>query len=337
MRYQLGLNSTLQEVFVGDGLGDDIVSTVIVKRVKSKLSVSAYGGQSDKMDIVIPGEDDRLDLNGFMYIGGHPNPPPQYPGFHRVRFVGCMSQAIFNKVDFVKEVMENDESVKQENIKKTYNPAIPPRSMNFNKNTMLRFKIQFQDPLDTTKILQKFYGSLEFRTVLLEGTILTASSVSLRFQRSQLSLISGGDIVSIDFPNEGQANDGRWFRVEYIVENNNLELRLNDVRNQIVPSHNPQYGAFVTFGLFNNPNFIGCIRNLVLQGVKITYYDINYPYRESPIADKVVDLSEGCKASDPCIPNPCFHNGLCLTVVQDPGVLCDCRQNYKPPFCQFCK
>ena len=335
------MNSSLEQAMVGDGLGDDIVSTVIVKRDKRQLTVSAYGGQSDHMKIRIPGDDDRLDLNGFMYVGGHPNPPTEYPSAHRVNFRGCMIQAVFDgshKVDFIDGVINKRPGFNTKYTQVTNSPFIPPRAINFNKESYVRFEIQFADPIDPTKILQKFYGGFEFRTVLFEGTIFTASSVSLKFQRSQLSLISGGDIVSINFPNEGQANDGRWFRVQYIVENNKLELHLNDVKRKIVPSNNPQYGAEITFGFFDNKrNFIGCIRNLTVQFLAISYYDLVDPYRETPLYDGISDLSDGCKASDPCIPNPCFHNAECRTVVHDPGVECDCRQRYKEPFCQFCK
>ena len=342
VRYQLGKNSTLEQAILGDGLGDDIVSNVVVKRDKKKVTVSAYGGQSDKMEIVIPGEDDYLDLNGFIYIGGHPIPPQQYPSFHSVNFKGCMYQATFDgkyKVDFVDGILKNKEGFTERHVTETDNPKIPPRAMNFNHNTFIRFLIQFEDPTDTTDILKKFYGSFEFRTVLFEGTIFTASSVSLQFQQSQLSLISGGDIVSIDFPDEGQANDGRWFRVKYYIENEIMRLELNGKREQIKPVNNPQYGSRVTFGFYKVRNFIGCIRNLVVQGVVITYYDIINPYRSSPVAEDYSkdDLTEGCKASDPCIPNPCFHDTKCLTVVRDPGVQCECRENYKPPLCQFCK
>ena len=341
VRYQLGLNSTLEQAMVGDGLGDDIVSTVIVKRDKRQLTVSAYGGQSDHMKIEIPGKDDRLDLTGFMYVGGYPNPSTQHPSFHRVNFKGCMFQAIFKgnrEVNFIDGAINRDSKFDQKYIQVTDNPVIPPRAINFNKDSYVRFVIQFADPINQGQILQKFYGSFEFRTVLFKGTIFTASSVSLKFQRSQLSLISGGDIVSINFPNEGQANDGRWFRVQYVVENTNLELHLNGVRQKIKPSNNPQYGSEITFGFFDNKrNFIGCIRNLVVQFLPISYYDLVDPYRETNLADGLNDLSDGCKASDPCIPNPCFHDAVCRTVVHDPGVECDCLQRYKEPLCQFCK
>ena len=343
VRYQLGGNSTLEQVILGDGLGDDIVSTVIVKRDKKKLSVSAHGGQSDKMEIIIPGEDDYLDLNGFIYVGGYANPSQLFPSFHRVNFRGCMYQATFNgktKVDFIDGVLNNKRNFQAENVEETNNPKIPPRAMNFNHNTFIRFEIQFEDPTDTTGILQKFFGSFDFRTVLFEGTIFTASSVSLRFQRSQLSLVSGGDILSIDFPDEGQANDGRWFRVKYHVENTVMRLQLDDQEKRIRPANNPQYGSKITFGYYNNRrNFIGCIRNMVVQKLKVTYYEIINPYRSVKLADDYSrdDLTEGCKASDPCIPNPCFHDSRCLTVVRDPGVQCECRENYKPPLCQFCK
>jgi hypothetical protein len=307
---------------------------VVVKRDKKQLSVSAYGGQSDKMNIVIPGEDDRLDLNGFIYVGGYKNPPPQYPSFHRVNFKGCIYQATFDskyKVDFIDGVINKKAGFTSEHIEQTDDPVIPPRAMNFNHDTFIQFKIQFGDPADTTGILKKFFGSFEFRTVLLKGKIFTASSVSLEFQRSQLSLISGGDTLSIDFPNEGQANDGRWFRVEYYVENTIMRLRLNDVRRQVKPANNPQYGSIITFGHNQGRrNFIGCIRDLVVQKVNVTYYDIINPYRSSKLAEGYSDLTEGCKASDPCIPNPCFHGARCRTIVQ-------CRENYKPPLCQFCK
>ena len=341
VRYQLGQNSTLESAIVGDGLGDNIVSTVVVKRDKNKLIISAYGGQSDKRELTIPGADNRIDLNGFMYVGGLVDPPLQYPSFHRVNFIGCMYQATFDssyKVDFIDGAIRNSAEFSKKNIEVKYDPKIPPRAMNFDRETYVTFSIQEKNPIDQTKILQKFFGSFEFRTVLLEGTIFTASSVSMTFQRSQLSLNSGGDIVSINFPNEGQANDGRWFRVEYFADNDNLELKLNDVTKRIAPANHPQYGSQITFGLFKNKyNFIGCIRNMSVQLQKIEYYDIVNPYREDKLAEDYKMLSEGCKASDPCIPNPCFHGAECLTVVRDPGVQCECRHNYKPPLCQFCK
>ena len=209
VRYQLGRNSTLNEEILGDGLDDDIVSTVEVKRNKKQLMVSAHVGQSDKRNLVIPGADDRLDLNGYIYVGGYLNPPPQYPSFHRVNFRGCMFVTMFDDLNFIDGALKDKTGFSHKNLKITSEPAIPPRAMNFNHDTFIKMIIQFRDPVDPTKILQKFYGSFEFRTVLFKGTILQASSVSIKFQRSQLTFQSGGDTVEIDFPNEGQANDGR--------------------------------------------------------------------------------------------------------------------------------
>lgn len=316
---------------------------MIVKREKQQVTVSAYGGQSDTMKIVIPGTDDRLDLNGYIYVGGYINPLPQIPSFHRMSFRGCMYQASITsnyKVDFFKGVVDKNPEFTTKNVVETYSPVISPRSINFDRDAYITFLIQLPDPIDPTKILKKLFGHFQFRTVLFKGTIFRASSVSLQFQQSQLSLHSGGDIVSLDFPQEGQANDGRWFDVGFVVENKNMELRLNDKRARITPSNNPQYGAEVTFGYYQNEqSFIGCIRNLSLQSYDITYYDIVDPYRPQKLAKDFSreHLSEGCKASDPCIPNPCFHGAQCLTVVEGFGVKCDCRLKYKSPLCQFCK
>ncbi|XP_046846012.1 EGF and laminin G domain-containing protein-like [Xenia sp. Carnegie-2017] len=333
VRYQLGPNSTLQQAILGDGLGDEIVSTVIVKRKKKELTVYAYGGQSDQMTLNIPGDDDRLDLNRYIFIGSYPN--GRYPSFHGVGFRGCMTEATFNNVDFVDGALNNRKGFKTEKIL-PFKPRIPQRAMNFNNQTFLTFDIQQEDPSDNPLILQKFYGSFEFRTVLVSGTIFHASSVALRFQRSQLILVSGGsDQVTINFPNEGTANDGRWFRVEYVVENGNMELKLDDVVRRIVPKNNPQFLSKITYGFYQNTRyFIGCIRNLRVQKTAIDYYDIVYPYRGTKLAD-YRELTEGCKASDPCVPNPCFHGAACMTIVQGLGVRCICRQSYRPPLCQF--
>lgn len=335
VRYQLGPNSTLQQAILGDGLGDEILSTVIVERKKKALTVYAYGGQSDQMTLNIPGDDDRLDLNRYIFIGSHPN--GRYPSFHGVSFRGCMMEATFNNVDFVDGALNNRKGFKMEKIL-PFKPRIPQRAMNFNNQTFLTFDFQQEDPSDNPLIVQKFYGSFEFRTVLVSGTIFHASSVALRFQRSQLILASGGsDQVTINFPNDGTANDGRWFRVEYVVENGNMELKLNDVVRRIVPKNNPQFLAKITYGFYQNTRyFIGCIRNLRVQKRSIAYYDIVYPYRGTKLAD-YRELTEGCKASDPCVPNPCFHGAACMTIVQGLGVRCICRQSYRPPLCQFCK
>lgn len=126
--------------------------------------------------------------------------------------------------------------------------------------------------------------------------------------------------------------------MEYVAENGNLELTLNGVKLRKMPANNPQYGSEVVFGFHNNERlFIGCIRNMVVQGINITFREIVNPHRDTPLAETSKDLSEGCRASDPRIPNPCFHDAKCLSVVRDPGIECDCRQSYMEPFCQFCK
>ena len=284
IRYQLGQNSTLKEDIIGDGLGDDILSTVTVTRTKRKLDISTFGGQSDRKVIHIPGADDRLDLNGNIYVGGYLNPKQDFPSQHKVNFKGCMIKAVFNKSLFA----------------------------------------------------DKFYGSLTFRTTLIAGTIFEASVVTLTFQKSQLLLKSGSsDLVALSFPNSGYASDGRWFEVKYFVTNTEMRLSLNNVTKSIKPSQSPQYGGNILFGYDGKEfRFVGCIRDINVQGNRILYPDVIDPYRENTIAT-IGELSEGCKASDPCLPNPCFHEGECLSYAK--GINCECKKKYKLPYCQFCK
>ena len=337
IRYQLGQNSTLKEDIIGDGLGDDILSTVTVTRTKRKLDISTFGGQSDRKVIHIPGADDRLDLNGNIYVGGYLNPKQDFPSQHKVNFKGCMIKAVFNKIDLLYGARLNKKGFsRSKNLYFTDSPSIPPRSMNFKKETFMRIKIQRLETSDSSLFADKFYGSLTFRTTLIAGTIFEASVVTLTFQKSQLLLKSGSsDLVALSFPNSGYASDGRWFEVKYFVTNTEMRLSLNNVTKSIKPSQSPQYGGNILFGYDGKEfRFVGCIRDINVQGNRILYPDVIDPYRENTIAT-IGELSEGCKASDPCLPNPCFHEGECLSYAK--GINCECKKKYKLPYCQFCK
>lgn len=339
VQYQLGPNTPLKDEIIGDGLGDYILSTVLVKRHKKKLTISAIGDQSDTLKIVIPGVDDRLDLNGLINIGGYFIPPGHNRSAHLVNFRGCMLKAKFNNIDFIDGAINNRSDFTYANVVITNNTKFPKSSMNFNNQTFISVRIQPFDPFNPFNVLHNFSGKFDFRTVLLEGTIFQASTVALMFQRSKLSLVSGSENVSIDFPNEGQANDGRWYSVEYVVRDGYMQLVLNGKKRQASPPNIPQFGPEVTFGYSKDKNehhFVGCIRNLVVLDREIRYRDIVDPYRAEPVA-QYDHLTEGCKASDPCVPNPCFHNALCRTVAEGLGVDCDCRNQYMKPLCQFCK
>ena len=337
VQYQLGPNTPLKDEIIGDGLGDYVLSTVLVKRHKKTLTISAIGDQSDTLKIVIPGVDDRLDLNGLINIGGYFVSPGHNRSAHLVNFRGCMLKAKFNNIDFIDGAINNRSDFTYANVVITNYTKFPKSSMNFNNQTFISVGIQPFDPFNPFNVLHNFSGKFDFRTVLLEGTIFQASTVALKFQRSKLSLVSGNENVSIDFPNEGQANDGRWYSVEYVVHAGNLQLVLNGKKRQASPLNIPQFGPEVTFGFSKNEHhFVGCIRNLVVLDREIRYRDIVDPYRAKPLA-QYDHLTEGCKASDPCVPNPCFHNALCRTVAEGRGVDCDCRNHYTKPLCLFCK
>ena len=338
VQYQLGQNRTLKEDVIGDGLGDNVLSTVTLTRDKRKLEVIAFGGQADKKTIHIPGADDRLDINGNIYVGGYLNPKRDIPWKNRVNFKGCMIKAVFNDLDLLSGAPPNKKNgFTSERVRTTTSRNIPPKPMNFKKETFIKLEIQEIDTSDPTSYLTQLDGSLEFRTVLIAGTVFKATSVSLEFQKSQLMLKSGStDLVSLPFPNGGSANDGRWFEVKFRVKDDLMEITLNNITNRIKPANRPEYGSQIILGYDENDEyrFIGCLRNIKLLGVEITYQKIIDPYRQTPFAEKG-ELEEGCKASDPCVPNPCFHEAECLSYAK--GIDCDCKKKYKKPLCQFCK
>lgn len=189
---------------------------------------------------------------------------------------------------------------------------------------------------------------MKFRTTLANGLVAigqgnTHFSLQLRNGKLNLhsNLISKFDGILIG----ENLNNTEWQKVYVAVNISHLTLGVNDrlqATQPINPTGENDTVFFYTFlgGIVrdqqilanNAPSFIGCIRDITVNSMKITEED----FKDS--ADREVEqiaTVPGCLREEQCDPNPCQNNGICTDLWNE--YQCHCHRPFLGPSCQYSK
>jgi len=130
-----------------------------------------------------------------------------------------------------------------------------------------------------------------------------------------ISLDSGNIKVEVSFPSEpytvtltdeSSLDDGLWHHVAVNISIQNVRL---EVDSKFTSQSKGSLGTFesssevfIGSGDQGRPGFVGCMRDLIVQGQKINFTAVSYTSQ--------VKISE-CNLHDLCVPNPCQNGGRC--------------------------
>ena len=203
--------------------------------------------------------------------------------------------------------------------------------------------ITFLKPESFIKIMaspntNKAKYSFKFRTYNGEGILLFQRITKDNGATIFISLVSGRIKLEVDFASKstpvtlhgGSAlDDGMWHSVAVDISIQNVRLIVDS--EQSSQSQRSQ-GTFVSSSeVFvgasdkDRPGFVGCMRDLTVQGRTITNFTKIYK-SHSVIID-------GCSLNDLCVPNPCQNGGRCSQRWN--RTICHCSgTDFKGPKCE---
>lgn len=157
--------------------------------------------------------------------------------------------------------------------------------------------------------------SFKFRTHNLDGILLFQKITKKNGADISISLDSGRIKVGVSFASKstpvtlfgGSAlDDGMWHYVAVNISIQNVRLEVDSELSS--QSQHPQgrfvSGSVVFVGATYNKRlgFVGCMRDLTVQGRKINFTTVRYKSQ--------VKIAE-CSLHDLCVPNPCQNGGKC--------------------------
>ena len=191
---------------------------------------------------------------------------------------------------------------------------------------------------------------MKFRTTLGNGLVAIGQGnthFSLQLKDGKLNLHSNliskfnGLLIG-----EG-LNNTQWQKVYVAVNTSHLTLGVNDQLQATQPI-NPTGENDTVFGntflggivrgqeiLANKaPSFTGCIRDITVNGMKITEAD--FQENEADEANEGVEQVQtvpGCLREEQCDPNPCQNDGYCTDLWSE--YKCTCHRPFLGPSCQY--
>ena len=199
-----------------------------------------------------------------------------------------------------------------------------------------------------------FELSLRFRTTLSKGLIAVGTSPSffrLIMNNGRLNLHSSmlNQFEGVFIGSEA-LNDTKWHKVNVAFNYTHLTIGLDD-RLQIIQPINPGTVNDTSFKLNylggipkdsddptllklvveGTPDFVGCMQDISVNGVKVTEEDVRPGQGTTGIAQ--FNTEKGCSRTAQCDPNPCKNGGNCTDLWRD--YKCFCHRPYLGPSCQY--
>ena len=157
--------------------------------------------------------------------------------------------------------------------------------------------------------------SFKFRTYSSEGVLLFQRITKTNGADIFISLDSGKIKVDVRFASKSTPvtligglalDDGMWHQVAVNISIQNVRL---EVDSELISQSQRSLGTFVSSSeVFvgasdkERPGFIGCMRDLTVQGRKINFTTVSYKSQ--------VKISD-CFLRDLCVPSPCQNGGRC--------------------------
>ena len=291
-------------------MADDTWHQVEIRR-GSSTTLTLYIDKL-KYQINIPGSYSKRYAHQMFYLGGVSNSYAQsrHPHFRKnpfVRFEGCFEDEFVkvNRLKLLNLARSGIATVHGETISHcnalpgAYSPITFPKPESFIKITAPK------------KNTAKY--SFKFRTYDSKGILLFQKMTMHIGADIFISLDSGKIKVEVSFMSKsipligGSAlDDGMWHHVAVNVSRQNVRLVVDS---ELVFQSQHSLGTFVSssevfIGLSDKgrPGFVGCMRDLIVQGRKINFTTVSY---------KSQVMISKCNLHDLCVPNPCQNGGRC--------------------------
>lgn len=323
-------NPSRESIFAGkQDLADNSWHQVQIKRINSTTLNLYIGFSTNHIDV--SGLYSRRYAHQTFFLGGVGNSYGQsiHPRFRTIpflRFEGCLEND-FVRVDGLRLLDLAKRGIATIHGKKIFHCNAPPGGYS---------PFTFPKPESFIKITAHKNNtakySFKFRTYNSKGILLFQKITEADGADIFISLDSGKIEVKVIFENEeaspqtligGSAlHDGMWHHVAVNISIQNVRL---EVDSELATISKRSLGTFVSssevfVGASDNdrPGFIGCMRDLTVQGRKINFTAISY---------KSHDMTSECKLDDLCVPNPCQNGGRCQTLWNQTAwnqAVCDC-------------
>lgn len=181
--------------------------------------------------------------------------------------------------------------------------------------------------------------SFKFRTYNAEGILLFQRITKDNGANIFISLVSGRIKLEAEFMSKSTPvtlrggsvlNDGMWHSV---VANISIQKVRLQVDNELTSQSQRSQGRFVSSSeVFvgasgkGRRGFVGCMRDLTVQGLKINFTTVKPNYKSQVEVGK-------CSLLDRCVQNPCKNGGRCSQRWN--RTICDCAgTDFKGPKCE---
>ncbi|CAL4184396.1 unnamed protein product, partial [Meganyctiphanes norvegica] len=327
MNLNINLGSKLTtSLAVGSLLDDNAWHDVEIRRNERNITFLV---DRVRVDDLIKGDFNRLDLNRKLYIGGIPT---MQKGINsRFNFTGCMENLFINGTAIISEISGTEAN---ENYQWYY--SIPKYvKYNIGKECPFGESVDLTLTFLTREVHLRYPGysdnkevntSLEFRTYE-EGGILMYHKFSNQGY-FKVYLEEGKVMVEIDAEaTPGKVvldnfastyNDGLWHKVMFFVKKNHLELIVDDVPMITTRIIDIVSGKFYLIGggVYGSIGFLGCMRRISVIGY------MQKP-KEEEISSKKDIVIAACQIIDRCNPDPCEHGGVCKQNAEEFN--CECE------------
>ena len=311
---------------LGSLLDNNVFHEVMISRERRDLVLSV-----DRVQIRdrIQGEFNKLDLDGYLYIGGVPYVQRGLVVYEN--FTGCIENLYLNHTNVIaayRNRLDNfyETEVYEYDVIGSVSPGQCTRSQ-------WTIPITFTTEKSRVKLVgyegtYSFNITLEFRTFEEDGLIIfhqfsSEGYVKLFMEKARIKVeIVSNEVPKVVIDNFDQSyNDGNWHQVELSMQKNKAILAVDKVRMLTHRIIDIRTGAYymVGGGLYGHVGFIGCMRRIVIDG----QYK---PPTSWKMGDELMDedvIIDSCGMTDRCNPNPCEHGGVCKQNSKD--FFCECE------------
>lgn len=316
MILNINLGSKLStSLLVGSLLDDNAWHDVEIQRNERNITFIV---DRVRVDDLIKGDFNRLDLNRKLYIGGVPT---MQKGINaRFNFTGCMENLFINGTSIIQEITGSEA-----NDNYQYYYSIPKYvKTKIGKVCPFGASVDLTLTFLTREVHLRYPGygdsnsvnvSLEFRTYEEKGILMWHKFGNSGYFKIYLD--GGKVMVEIDAQaTPGKVildnfastyDDGLWHKVMFLVSKNRLELIVDEVPMITTRIIDIVSGNFFLIGggSYGSLGFLGCMRRISVIGYE------QKPKKEEIGGNEKDIVIAACQIIDRCNPDPCEHGGIC--------------------------
>ena len=280
---------------------------------------------------VLKGRHARLDVNGFMYVGGLTKGIFDILQGYKpsANYKGCLRDVLYDK--YRVKILTGGKKLKRKN---TYREYGSPKD----DCRRARFKTLSFGPPEAFLMIPSI-GSvhvnveMRFRTYFTDGVLVSKGMEEGFFPFVNVSLIGGKVFLKIRMSVHGQTielsrgkglNNGDWHYLSVVVNETVVRLKVDQLPELVhfnpelrQPKNKYNY-VFIGYAP-RSPNFVGCIHDLRVDDKQIDLLR-SWDFRHG-------NLRNDCTLKSNCFPNPCLHCGKC-NQVRSGGFSCDCEGTF---------